>query len=79
MPSKIKPIAIRFPNPDRAAIEALAAEDGTSFHAQVLALVRAGLEQRTHPANPAPSPRQVLAAAEAKAAHLGKPRRKWSV
>lgn len=73
MPSKIAPMSFRLPPELRAGLKAKAEALGITVHV-------AGLEAfRRYVEAPVDTPRQVLAHAEAKAAHLAKPKRKWSV
>lgn len=74
-------MSVRLPPDLRAIIAALAPEFGGKPHAAVIHLIRRGAEGITLPAPPA-EPKEVLALAEAKAAHLGtkkRSRRSWSL
>lgn len=70
MPSKHPPISVR-PGKDRPAFEAYASEHGISVGSAVLHLARLGLEGVTTPTTDA---KTILAQAEARAAHLAKPK-----
>lgn len=76
MPSKIKPIPLRMSPDLRARVQAHAKEVGKSEHAAVLSLIEQGFERVTLPAAAKPAPKEVLAQAQAKAAHLATPKPK---
>jgi hypothetical protein len=72
MPAKIKPIPLRMPDALRAKVQAYAKGRSLSEHAAVVELINKGLRV---PAPPPPAPKEVLAQAEAAAAHLAAPKR----
>lgn len=86
MPSKTPPLSLRCGAARLARLDALAQRQGTTRHKAGMDALDAGLEQ-LDPAGGAvrdrghtPSPKQVLAQAEAKAAHLASPKkRSWKL
>lgn len=75
MPSKIKPTSLRLPPGLRPVVHSYMEQQGLALHPALVRLVKIGLEHDFKPVT-TPSPREVLAAAEAKAAHLALPKPK---
>jgi hypothetical protein len=93
MPSKTPPISLRLGANRLELLDAHAATQGLTRHAAILGLIDRGLSVTEVTGPPPPkvtvgkeapvssAPRQVLAQAEAKAAHLAhpRPRRRWTL
>lgn len=83
---KNHPLSVRATPALKALVKATAAALGTKPNALVVRYIEEGLarDAAQAPAAPKPEPKEVLAVAEAKAAHLGAPPRKkrhprWSM